>query len=206
MHLRLAELVQVAHELEDVHARAPRKSERWPVVTQVLPERVPVAPLLRLVAAGRTGAVVVLRVHLNATGGHRRSVSYHPLGAHHPETLTQERRRPPRAMVDTAAEGHIAAHQGLYPAGKVVLSNGARLRVPVVQRTDVEGVILPDVERRLPRPGNEIPRMDAPGGTRGVEKVTELGVAEIRCHRPVVAEISLSFATSSNLGIDNSFW
>jgi hypothetical protein len=49
--LGLAELVEVAQELEHVRAAAPRQLQRRPVVAQVLPERVPVPPLLRLVAA-----------------------------------------------------------------------------------------------------------------------------------------------------------
>nr|ACN31423.1 unknown [Zea mays] len=49
--LGLAELVEVAQELQHVRAAAPRQLQRRPVVAQVLPERVPVPPLLRLVAA-----------------------------------------------------------------------------------------------------------------------------------------------------------
>jgi len=51
VHLGLAELVQVAQELEHVRAAAPGQLQRRPVVPQVLPERVPVPPLLRLVPA-----------------------------------------------------------------------------------------------------------------------------------------------------------
>jgi hypothetical protein len=51
VHLRLAELVQVLEELDDVRAAAPRQRQRRPVVPQVLQERVPVATLLRLVPA-----------------------------------------------------------------------------------------------------------------------------------------------------------
>ena len=53
VHLSLAELVQVAEELEDVSPAALRQAQWRPVVPQVLPERVPVAPLLRLVPARR---------------------------------------------------------------------------------------------------------------------------------------------------------
>jgi hypothetical protein len=53
VHLGLAELVQVAEELQDVSPAALRQAQRRPVVPQVLPERVPVAPLLRLVPARR---------------------------------------------------------------------------------------------------------------------------------------------------------
>lgn len=53
VHLRLAELVQVAEELEDVGAAALRQAQWRPVVEQVVPERVPVPPLLRLVPARR---------------------------------------------------------------------------------------------------------------------------------------------------------
>jgi hypothetical protein len=53
VHLGLAELVQVAQELEHVRAAALRQVQRRPVVPQVLPERVPVPPLLRLVPARR---------------------------------------------------------------------------------------------------------------------------------------------------------
>jgi hypothetical protein len=51
VHLGLAELVQVLEELDDVRAAAPRQRQRRPVVLQVLQERVPVPPLLRLVPA-----------------------------------------------------------------------------------------------------------------------------------------------------------
>jgi hypothetical protein len=51
VHLRLPELVQVPEELQHVRAAAPRQLQRRPVVAQVLPERVPVPPLLRLVPA-----------------------------------------------------------------------------------------------------------------------------------------------------------
>jgi hypothetical protein len=51
MHLGLTELIQVAQELEHVRAAALRQAQRRAVVPQVLPERVPVAPLLRLVPA-----------------------------------------------------------------------------------------------------------------------------------------------------------
>jgi hypothetical protein len=51
VHLGLAKLVQVAQELEHVRATALRQVQRRPVVPQVLPERVPVPPLLRLVPA-----------------------------------------------------------------------------------------------------------------------------------------------------------
>jgi hypothetical protein len=53
VHLGLAELVEVAQELEHVRAAAPCQRQRRTVVPQVLPERVPVAPLLRLVPARR---------------------------------------------------------------------------------------------------------------------------------------------------------
>jgi hypothetical protein len=53
VHLGLAELVEVAQELEHVRAAAPRQRQRRAVVPQVLPERVPVATLLRLVPARR---------------------------------------------------------------------------------------------------------------------------------------------------------
>jgi hypothetical protein len=76
VHLGFAELVEVAHELQDVHARASRERERRAVVAQVLPERVPVAALLRLVAAGRARARVLLRLNnpvgdVEAPGGGR---------------------------------------------------------------------------------------------------------------------------------------
>jgi chromatin segregation and condensation protein Rec8/ScpA/Scc1 (kleisin family) len=51
--LGLAELVQVPQELQHVRAAALRQAQRRPVVPQVLPERVPVPPLLRLVPARR---------------------------------------------------------------------------------------------------------------------------------------------------------
>jgi hypothetical protein len=51
VHLGLPELVQVLEELDDVRAAAPRQRQRRPVVPQVLQERVPVPPLLRLVPA-----------------------------------------------------------------------------------------------------------------------------------------------------------
>jgi hypothetical protein len=51
VHLGLAELVQVPEELDHVRAAAPRQRQRRPVVPQVLQERVPVPPLLRLVPA-----------------------------------------------------------------------------------------------------------------------------------------------------------
>ena len=53
MHLGLAELVQIPQELQHVVAVALRQRHRWPLVLQVLPERVPVPPLLRLVPARR---------------------------------------------------------------------------------------------------------------------------------------------------------
>jgi hypothetical protein len=53
VHLGLAELVEVAQELEHVRAAAARKGQRRAVVPQVLPERVPVPALLRLVPARR---------------------------------------------------------------------------------------------------------------------------------------------------------
>jgi hypothetical protein len=53
VHLGLAELVQVAQELQHVRTAALRQAQRRPVVPQVLPERVPVPPLLRLVPARR---------------------------------------------------------------------------------------------------------------------------------------------------------
>lgn len=49
--LRLPELVQVPKELQHVSSAAPGELQRRAVVAQVLPERVPVAPLLRLVPA-----------------------------------------------------------------------------------------------------------------------------------------------------------
>jgi hypothetical protein len=63
VHLGLAELVQVAQELQHVRAAAPGQLQRRPVVAQVLPERVPVPPLLRLVPARprRRGARAVGR-------------------------------------------------------------------------------------------------------------------------------------------------
>jgi hypothetical protein len=51
VHLGLAELIQVAQELEHVRAAALSQAQRRAMVPQVLPERVPVATLLRLVAA-----------------------------------------------------------------------------------------------------------------------------------------------------------
>jgi hypothetical protein len=86
--LGLAELVEVAQELQHVRAAAPRQLQRRPVVAQVLPERVPVPPLLRLVAArprrlrdvGRASSDVVhlhvLRLPLRAPDLHART----PLG------------------------------------------------------------------------------------------------------------------------------
>jgi len=53
VQLGLAELVQVAEELEDVGAASLRQAQRRPVLPQVLPERVPVAPFLRPVPAQR---------------------------------------------------------------------------------------------------------------------------------------------------------
>jgi hypothetical protein len=53
VHLGLAELVQVAQELQHVRAAALREVQRRPVVPQELPERVPVPPLLRLVPVRR---------------------------------------------------------------------------------------------------------------------------------------------------------
>jgi hypothetical protein len=50
-HLGLAELVQVAQELQHVRAAAAGQLQRRPVVAQVLPERLPVPALLRLVPA-----------------------------------------------------------------------------------------------------------------------------------------------------------
>jgi len=51
--LGLAKLVKVPQELQHVRAAALRQAQRRPVVPQVLPERVPVPPLLRLVPARR---------------------------------------------------------------------------------------------------------------------------------------------------------
>jgi hypothetical protein len=64
--LGLAELVEVAQELEHVRAAAAGQLQRGAVVAKVLPERVPVAALLRLVAARtrrlrRTGGRAVRR-------------------------------------------------------------------------------------------------------------------------------------------------
>lgn len=53
VHLRLPELVQVPEKLQDVGAAAAVESQRRTMVPQVLPEGVPVAPLLRLVTARR---------------------------------------------------------------------------------------------------------------------------------------------------------
>nr|GMD62880.1 hypothetical protein GOBAR_DD23592 [Ipomoea batatas] len=51
VNLSFSELVEVAKEFQHVRAAAARQRERRPVVPQVLPERVPVAPLLILVPA-----------------------------------------------------------------------------------------------------------------------------------------------------------
>jgi len=59
--LGLAELVQVPQELQHVRAAALREAQRRPVVPQVLPERVPVPPLLRLVPARRLRRAAALR-------------------------------------------------------------------------------------------------------------------------------------------------
>lgn len=53
VHLRLPELIEVPEKLQDVGPAAAVESQRRPVVPQVLPEGVPVAPLLRLVPARR---------------------------------------------------------------------------------------------------------------------------------------------------------
>lgn len=55
--LSLAELVEVAQELEDVGTTAAFQRERRAVVTEVLPEGVPVTAFLVLVAAERRGRV-----------------------------------------------------------------------------------------------------------------------------------------------------
>lgn len=78
--LGLPELVQVAEELEHVGAAAAGEAERRAVVAEVLAESVPVAKLLRLVAAqrrerrerwvmGRRRMVLQVGYHLVAGGG-----------------------------------------------------------------------------------------------------------------------------------------
>jgi hypothetical protein len=74
VHLGLAELVQVAEELEDVSPAALRQAQWRPVVPQVLAERVPVAPLLRLVPARR-------RLRHRRTDGRRCAAATRPADA-----------------------------------------------------------------------------------------------------------------------------
>ena len=51
MDLGLAELVQIPEELQHVGPTAPGQRQWGPVVAEVLAERVPVPPLLRLIPA-----------------------------------------------------------------------------------------------------------------------------------------------------------
>lgn len=52
----LPKLIQVPHEIQHMVAVALAQRHRRPLVAQELPERVPISPLLRLVAAGSGGA------------------------------------------------------------------------------------------------------------------------------------------------------
>jgi hypothetical protein len=77
VHLRLPELVQVPEELQHVRAAAPGELQRRPVVAQILPERLPVPPLLRLVPArpGRAAAAGAFRRRRHADHVHLLNLS-----------------------------------------------------------------------------------------------------------------------------------
>lgn len=55
MDLGLTELVEVPEELKHMSPAAPGEGERRPVVTEILPESVPVSPLLVLIPAEGSG-------------------------------------------------------------------------------------------------------------------------------------------------------
>lgn len=90
MHFGLAELIQVPQELQDVISAAAREGERRSVILEVLSERVPVPPLLRLVAARCSSrlrllghlllhiVVGVVQLHLISSGSRSAPASRRP--------------------------------------------------------------------------------------------------------------------------------
>jgi hypothetical protein len=67
MHLRLSELVQVFHEVENMCAGTSGEWQRRSMVAQVLAKGVPISSLLRFVAARRSHRSMILRLQLIMT-------------------------------------------------------------------------------------------------------------------------------------------